>query len=119
MTILPDGLSPKAGFTILPKNGSIWRKRTGESMRAREMEALLARFCKELLMPEMGVIRTRLLLTADLMRYTDREKELVEQTLAVALNLTNCGLPLHKTSLPQALCPGKHGYGQGSPCRGL
>jgi hypothetical protein len=71
-------------------------KRTGESMRAKEMEALLARFCKEILMPEMGVIRTRLILTADLMRYTDREKELVEQTLAVALNLTNCGLPLHK-----------------------
>lgn len=71
-------------------------KRTGESMLTREMESLVARFCKELLAPEMGAISARLLLTADLMRYTDREKELVEQTLAVALNLTKCGLSLHK-----------------------
>jgi hypothetical protein len=71
-------------------------KRTGDSMLAREMESLVARFCEELLAPEVGVIRTRLILTADLMRRTDREKELVEQTLAVALNLTNCGLPLHR-----------------------
>jgi hypothetical protein len=60
------------------------------------MESLVARFCGELLAPEMGAIRTRLILTADLMRRTDREIELVEQTLAVALNLTNCGLPLHR-----------------------
>ena len=71
-------------------------KRTGERMLTREMESLVARFCGELLAPEMGAISARLILTADLMRCTDREKELVEQTLAVALNLTNCGLPLHK-----------------------
>jgi hypothetical protein len=71
-------------------------KRTGERMLTREMESLVARFCGELLAPEMGAISARLILTADLMRRTDREKELVEQTLAVALNLTNCGLPLHK-----------------------
>jgi hypothetical protein len=71
-------------------------KRTGEGMLNREMESLVARFCRELMAPETGVIRTRLILTADLMRNTDRDKELVEQTLAVALNLTNCGLPLHR-----------------------
>jgi hypothetical protein len=71
-------------------------KRTGENMLTREMESLVARFCRELLAPDMGVIRARLILTADLMRHTNREKELVEQTLVVALNLTNCGLPLHK-----------------------
>jgi hypothetical protein len=71
-------------------------KRTGESMLTRKMESLVARFCKELLAPEIEAIRARLILTADLMRQTDREKELMEQTLAVALNLTNCGLPLHR-----------------------
>jgi hypothetical protein len=71
-------------------------KKNGECALTREMESLVARFCKELMVPELGAIRNRMLLTADLMRHTDREKELVEQTLAVALNLSNCGLPLHK-----------------------
>jgi hypothetical protein len=35
-------------------------------------------------------------LTADLVRGSGRDKELVEQILAVALNLVNCGLPLHR-----------------------
>jgi len=71
-------------------------KRSGNSTLTREMESLVARFCGELLAPEMGTIRARLILTADLMRRTDREKELIEQTLAVALNLSNCGLPPHR-----------------------
>lgn len=71
-------------------------KRSGEGMLTREMESLVARFCGELLEPELASIRARLMLTADLMRRTGRDKELVEQTLAVALNLTNCGLPLHR-----------------------
>lgn len=71
-------------------------KRAGESKLTREMESLVTRFCAELLAPEIGSIRARLILTADLMRRSDRDKELVEQTLAVALNLTDCGLPLHR-----------------------
>ncbi len=71
-------------------------KRTGEGTLTREMESLVTRFCRELLEPELGAIRARLLLTADLVRDTGRDKELVEQILAVALNLVNCGLPLHR-----------------------
>lgn len=62
----------------------------------REMESLVERFCEELMAPDMETIQERLILTADLMRHTGRVKELTEQTLAVALNLTNSVLPLHK-----------------------
>jgi hypothetical protein len=71
-------------------------KRTGERMLVKEMESLVERFCGELLAPEMETIRERLILTADLMLHTGREKELVGQTLAVAMNLMNSVLPLHK-----------------------
>ena len=71
-------------------------KMAGERMLVKEMESLLERFCGELLVPEMEMIRERLILTADLMLHTGRGKELVGQTLAVALNLMNSVLPLHK-----------------------
>ncbi|MGD0843100.1 MAG: HEAT repeat domain-containing protein [Geobacteraceae bacterium] len=71
-------------------------KRAEERMLGRDMESLVERFCAELLAPEMETIRARLLLTADLMRRTGRENEMVGQTLAVALNLMNFGLPFHK-----------------------
>jgi len=71
-------------------------KRAGERMLVKEMESLVERFCSELLLPEMETIRERLILTADLMLHTGREKELVGQTLAVAMNLMNSVLPLHK-----------------------
>jgi HEAT repeats len=54
---------------------------------ARGMEALLMRFCTELLVPELARLRRRLLLTADLMRQTGREKALVEKALAAAMSL--------------------------------
>ena len=71
-------------------------KINGNGMLVREMECLVERFCVELLAPELNSIQTRLLLTADLMRRTGREKGLVEQTLAVAINLMNSGLPINR-----------------------
>jgi hypothetical protein len=71
-------------------------KAAGGKVLVRGMESLVERFCGELLAPELETIRARLLLIADLMRRTGREKELVEQTLAVAENLLNSGLPHHK-----------------------
>jgi hypothetical protein len=62
----------------------------------REMEYLVERFCAELFPPEMEAIHRRLILTADLMRRTGRERELVMQTLLVALNVQNFLFPLHK-----------------------
>lgn len=60
------------------------------------MESLVERFCRELLVPEMESIRARLLMNADLMRCAGRDRELVEQTLSVALTLGNSGVPHHK-----------------------
>jgi hypothetical protein len=54
---------------------------------ARGMEALLTRFCGELLVPELERLKRRLLLTADLMRNTGRERALVEKALAAAMSL--------------------------------
>jgi HEAT repeats len=53
----------------------------------REMEALLTRFSGELLVPELARLKRRLLLTADLMRKTGRERVLVEKALAAAMSL--------------------------------
>jgi hypothetical protein len=71
-------------------------KNSGERVPVKAMESLVERFCSELLAPEMETIRGRLKLTADLMRHTGREKELVGQALAVAMNLMNSVLPLHR-----------------------
>jgi hypothetical protein len=71
-------------------------ERAGERVLVKEMESLVEKFCAELLAPELETIRERLKLTADLMLHTGREKELVGQTLAVAMNLMNSVLPLHK-----------------------
>jgi hypothetical protein len=71
-------------------------KRGAERVLVKEMESLVERFCTELLAPEMETIRQRLILTADLMQQTGREKEVVGQTLAVAMNLMNSVLPLHR-----------------------
>ncbi len=71
-------------------------KRAGGRTLTLELESIIARFCREILEPEMEAISSRLMLTADLMRRTGRERELVEQTLAVAMNLTAATLPHHK-----------------------
>jgi hypothetical protein len=71
-------------------------KTNGNGMLVREIECLVERFCVELLAPELESIQTMLFLTADLMRLTGREKGLVEQTLAVAINLLNSGLSFNR-----------------------
>jgi hypothetical protein len=91
-----------AGFLASPRvydYAEEWielEKRAGEIVLVKEMESLVERFCAELLAPEMETIRERLILTADLMQHTGREKEVVGQTLAVAMSLMNSVLPLHK-----------------------
>jgi hypothetical protein len=62
-------------------------KAHGGRTRTPGMDALLERFCRELLAPDTELIRRRLLLTADLMRQTNRDRELVERTVAMAAGL--------------------------------
>lgn len=62
-------------------------KSTPPPRLARALESILERFCGELLVPEMEQIKGRLLLTADLMQKSGRDRELIEQTLACGLSL--------------------------------
>ncbi len=55
--------------------------------RANAREALLEKFCLELVTPKSEKIARRLLLTADFLRITGREPLLVERTLAAALSI--------------------------------
>jgi len=72
-------------------------KAAGGGSLARGMELLLKKFCRELLVPEIERIRKRLFLTADLMRKTNKERELVETTLAAAMSLdAHCHHPFLK-----------------------
>lgn len=65
-------------------------EKTAEGVNlARGMESLLTRFCRELLVPETERTKRRLLLTADFMLKTGKEKVLVEKTLAAAVSLDN------------------------------
>ena len=71
-------------------------KNTGGKGLVWGIETLVERFCGELLAPDLDAIRERLLLTADLMRRTGRDREAWGETLAVAMNLENSVLPLHR-----------------------
>jgi hypothetical protein len=51
------------------------------------VEAILRKFCRELLEPEVERLRRRLLLTADLLRKTGKGGEVVEMTIAAALSM--------------------------------
>ena len=70
-------------------------KTAGSFKQARGEEALLERFCLELLVPGLAQIKRRLLLTADLMRQTGRDRLLIERTLAAALSLDTPRLQNH------------------------
>ncbi|HEY6009303.1 MAG TPA: HEAT repeat domain-containing protein [Geobacteraceae bacterium] len=54
---------------------------------AHGVEAIVKRFCHELLEPQLEQLQARLLLAADFMAQTGRERHLVARTLAVAENL--------------------------------
>lgn len=62
---------------------------------ARGLEGILERFCRELIAPQVEQIRNRLLLTADLLMRSGRERDLVEVTLATALSLNTFSMPYH------------------------
>jgi hypothetical protein len=70
-------------------------KTAGRFKKARDEEAILERFCQELLVPGLAQIKRRLLLTADLMRQTGRDRLLIERTLAAALSLDTSALQNH------------------------
>lgn len=62
---------------------------------ARGLEDILERFCSELIASQIEQIRNRLLLTADLLLRTGRERVLVEVSLAAALSLNTFTMPYH------------------------
>jgi hypothetical protein len=63
--------------------------------RRDERERVLDRFCSEILAPEAGLIRERLLLCADLMRRCGRDDTLADKVVALAGTLADNPLPLH------------------------
>ena len=71
-------------------------KNSGERSLVGELESLVERFSGELMAPDLDAIRERLILTADLMRRTGRDREIWEQVLVVALNLRNSVIPLSR-----------------------
>ena len=66
-----------------------------EREHATLAKGLIERFCREIITPDLDRFTRRLFLTADLMRETGEEKEQVERTLAVALNISGSRLPAH------------------------
>ncbi|KAF0218402.1 MAG: hypothetical protein FD174_3019 [Geobacteraceae bacterium] len=68
-------------------------KADNDNAQVEGVESILARFCRELIVPETERIRERLLLTADLMRQTGREKGVMEKTLAAAHSIGSAQAP--------------------------
>jgi hypothetical protein len=66
-----------------------------EYRRGEDLEGILARFCAELLTPELEQIRERLLCSADLMRSCGREPAFVGRVVALAQSLQGYALPHH------------------------
>lgn len=62
---------------------------------ARGFESILERLCREQIAPQVEQIRNRLLLTADLLIRSNREREIIEVTLATALRLNTFSMPYH------------------------
>jgi phosphoribosyl-dephospho-CoA transferase len=73
---------------------SLEKKGDGKSL-AKGLDAILDRFCRELVAPIMEQIRNRLLLTADLLLKTGRERAVAEIALASALSLGTFSMPYH------------------------
>ncbi|HYS44397.1 MAG TPA: HEAT repeat domain-containing protein [Geobacteraceae bacterium] len=66
-------------------------KSAGTAHLGKGLESILERFCAELVVPETERINRRLLLTADLMQRTGRDRELIELALAAAFSLATPG----------------------------
>ena len=58
-------------------------------------EQVLEQFCRELLTPDLELIRERLLLSADLMRHCGRDSRLVARVVALSGSLAGNPLPHH------------------------
>ncbi len=67
----------------------------GGKPRAKALESILERFCRELLAPEKASICRRMLLNADLLRHTRDNRELVKKTVDLARSLDSFALPYH------------------------
>lgn len=70
-------------------------KRGEGKSRAKGLDAILDRFCREIISPVVDQIRNRMLLTADLLLRTGRERAIIEVTLASALSIGNFEMPYH------------------------
>jgi hypothetical protein len=64
--------------------------------RGEGNEAVLERFCAELITPEIELIRERLLKSADLLRRCGRDGSMVERVVALAESLKENPLPHHQ-----------------------
>jgi len=62
------------------------KRLTGQNLAAA-VEGFIKRFIQEMILPDLEKMSQRLFLIADLMQKTEREKDIVEKTLAVALSL--------------------------------
>ncbi|OGT98163.1 MAG: hypothetical protein A2079_02155 [Geobacteraceae bacterium GWC2_48_7] len=66
---------------------------TEDGITESMLEAELALFCSQLIIPRRGELIKRLLLTADYMQQIDSNDSLIQQTLATALSLVGGFLP--------------------------
>jgi len=73
-------------FTIAEDFNVQEKKLTGQNLAAA-VEGFIKRFIQEMILPDLEKMAQRLFLIADLMQKTEREKDVVEKTLAVALSL--------------------------------
>ncbi len=82
-------------FSLAEEYDLLEKKSTGRKL-ATALEDFIEGFIQEKVVPHSDRIARRLFLIADLMQRTGRERNLVEKTLAVALNLLNPGFPHQK-----------------------
>lgn len=82
-------------FDIVDELAHLQGKATSD-LSVNGFSALLKRFMREIIIPEKNRIARRLFLTADLMKSTGREREIIERTLSAALNLVNQKVPYLK-----------------------
>ncbi len=62
----------------------------------KSLSVLLKQFMREVIIPEKNRIARRLFLTADFMKSTGREREIIERTLSAALSLVSQKVPYLK-----------------------
>lgn len=86
-------LSEPAVYDAVERLEALEKKTKDGSIPEPELEAELARFCKELITPRRAEIIKRLLLTADFMQQTGSLEAPVQHALACALSLVGGFLP--------------------------